>query len=152
MTSVNPFSRLQRVARDSSSVDPDTPSQMGELFFMSIRQGLRLYPKTARFRSGAGWVEAEASKLWGSNQAALSLAIWSTSQRVRELPSTYNYPLHLHARIDPVLTRTVFPHLVHVHYHWTFAEDALPANSLFLPSGPLSAGQRNWLRSASPIG
>lgn len=121
-------------------------------FFKSIRQGLRPRSKAAPFRSGAGWVEAEAGTLWGSNQAALSLAIWSTSQRVRELPPTYNYPLHLHARIDPVLTRTVFPHLVHVHYHWMFAEDALPANPLFLPSGPLSADQQDWLRSATPIG
>jgi hypothetical protein len=121
-------------------------------FFTSIRQGLRPRSKTARFRSGAGWVEAEASKLWGSNQAALSLAIWSTSQRVQQLPPTYNYPLHLHDQVDSVLARTVFPHLVHLHYHWMFAEDVLPANPLFLPSGPLSAGQRDWLHSTTPLG
>jgi hypothetical protein len=92
------------------------------------------------------------SKLWGSNQATLSLAIWSTSKRVQQLPPTYNYPLHLHDRVDPVLAWTVFPHLVHLHYHWLFSEDALPANPLFLPSGPLSSGQRDWLRSAIPIG
>ena len=121
-------------------------------FFTSIRQGLRPRSKPVSFRSGTGWVGVEASKLWGSNQAALSLAIWSTSRRVQQLPPTYNYPLHLHDRVDPVLARTVFPHLVHLHYHWMFAEDALPANPLFLPSGPLSSDQRDWLRSATPIG
>jgi hypothetical protein len=60
-------------------------------------------------KAGAGWVEPAAGKLWGSSQAALSLAIWSTSRRVRELPPTYNYPLHLHDQIDPVFAPVHFP-------------------------------------------
>lgn len=123
-----------------------------DFFFGSVRHGIRPYSEGPSFRAGAGWVEPAAGKLWGSNQAALSLAIWSTSRRVRELPPTYNYPLHLHDQIDPGLAKTVFPHLLHVHYHWLFAKDALAANPLFLPSGPLSAGQRDWLLSMTPIG
>lgn len=123
-----------------------------DFFFGSVRQGLRPHSNGPSFRAGAGWVEPGAGKLWGSNQAALSLAIWSTSRRVRELPPTYNYPLHLHDQVDPDLAKTIFPHLVHVHYHWLFAEDALPANPLFLPSGPLSVEQRDWLRSVTPLG
>jgi hypothetical protein len=123
-----------------------------DFFFGSLRQGLRPRSDVRSFRAGAGWVEPAAANLWGSSQAVLSLAIWSTTQRVLELPPTYNYPLHQHDRIDPVLTRTVFPHLVHVHYHYLFARDALPANPLFKRSGPLSDTQRKWLHSATPIG
>jgi len=116
-----------------------------EFFFRSVRQGLKPRPGAGGFRAGAGFAEPAAAELWGSNQAALSLAVWSTSRRVRELPPTYNYPLHLHHAIAPALARDVFPHLVHVHYHWLLAADALP-------SGPLSPAQRDWLRSATPLG
>jgi hypothetical protein len=122
-----------------------------DFFFLSIRQGLRPHAEGPSFRAGAGWVEPEVGKLWGSNQAALSLAIWSTSQRVQELPPTYNYPLHLHNQIAPVLAQAIFPHLLHVHYHWLFAKDALATNPLFLPDGPLSVDQREWLRLMTPL-
>lgn len=122
-----------------------------DFFFRSVGQGLRPRPGAAGFRAGAGTVEPAAAELWGSNQAALSLAAWSLTRRVHELPPTYNYPLHLHDRLPRNLSRAVFPRLVHVHYHWLFAPDALPANPLFLPSGPLSPTQRDWLRSATPI-
>jgi len=120
------------------------------IFFASVRQNLRPWSEARSFRSGAGWVESSGSRLWGSNQAALSLAIWSTSRRVQELAPTYNYPLHLHDQIDLAVARAVFPHLVHVHYHWLFAH-ALSGNPLFLSWGPLSPAQRDWLRSATPI-
>ena len=123
-----------------------------QFFFESVRRGIRPYSNRESFRAGAGWVEPAAANLWGSNQAALSLATWSTTRRVRELPPTYNYPLHLHDRIDAASARAAFPRLVHVHYHWTFEPDALRANPLFFRSGPLSSGQRGWLRSATPIG
>ena len=80
------------------------------------------------------------------------MAIWSITRRVRQLPPTYNYPLHLHERLEPTLARATFPHLVHVHYHWLLAADALPANPLFQPRGPLSPEQQDWLRSAAPVG
>lgn len=123
-----------------------------DVFFTSVRQGLRPYRGAGAIRSGAGWVDPSAGKLWGSNQAALSLAIWSTTRSVQHLPPTYNYPLHLHEQLDPALARAVFPDVVHVHYHWLFAKDALPTNPLLLRSGPLSRTQRSWLRSAIPIG
>ncbi|MBI3654698.1 MAG: hypothetical protein HY231_27005 [Acidobacteria bacterium] len=122
-----------------------------DFFFLSMRQGLRPHADGLSFRAGAGWVEPAVARLWGSNQAALSLAIWSASQRVEELSPRYNYPLHLHHQIDPVFAQTIFPHLLHVHYHWLFAKDALPLNPLFLPDGPLSVVQRHWLRSATPL-
>ena len=122
-----------------------------DLFFGSIREGLRPFTNAGSFRTGAGWIEPAAANLWGSNQAALSLAIWSLTRRVRELPPTYNYPLPQHDRIDAALARTVFPRVVHVHYHWLFAADALPGNPLLQQEGPLSASQKDWLRSVTPI-
>jgi len=113
-------------------------------FFTSVRKGLTPYTKEWRLRSGVSWVDSTASKFWGSNQAALSLAIWGTTRRVRELPATYNYPLHLHERIDSNVVETVFPHLVHVHYHWLLEDDS---NPLFLSHGPMSSEQQHWLRS-----
>ena len=123
-----------------------------DIFFSSVRQGLRPYSQNMPIRSATGWVEGEAGKLWGSNQAALSLAIWSSTRRVRHLSPTYNYPLHSHDRVDPVLVKTVFPQLIHLHYHWLFGEKMISENPLFSRSGPLSASQKAWLRSATPLG
>jgi hypothetical protein len=126
-------------------------SRWAELFFRSIRQGLYPHPDGPSFRAGAGWVEPAVGKLWGSNQAALALALWSTTRRVQELPAIYNYPLHLHHRLAADLTKQVFPQLLHVHYHWLFAEDAIATNPLFLPDGPLTAEQQDWLRRVTPL-
>jgi hypothetical protein len=117
-------------------------------FFLSVRQRLNPYAEEWRLRSGAGWIDSTASKLWGSNQAALSLAIWSKTRRVQELPPIYNYPLHQHQQIDPETVKDVFPHLVHVHYHWLL-EQKLSANPLFDFGGPLSLSQHNWLRASA---
>jgi hypothetical protein len=117
-----------------------------DFFFTSVRQRLRPYTHDRRFRSGAGWVESDASRLWGSNQAALSLAIWSTTRNVQELEPIYNYQLIVHQQIDWRLRKKVFPNLVHVHYHWLL-HDRASENPLFDDSGPLSSEQRVWLAS-----
>ncbi len=122
-----------------------------DFFFRSVVRGLRPRPGAAAFRAGVGMVEPVAAELWGSNQAALSLAAWSTTRRVRVLPPTYNYPLHQHAHVPPKLARKVFKRLVHVHYHYLFAPDALASNPLLRDGGPLTGEQREWLRSATPI-
>jgi hypothetical protein len=122
-----------------------------DFFFSSIRLGLRPRSNSSTFRTGVGWVGPEVGTLWGSNQAALSLAMWSATRRIRELPPAYNYPLHLHAELDAASVEQHFPNLVHVHYHWLLNADALAANPLFLSSGPLLEGQREWLRRATPL-
>lgn len=122
--------------------------QWADFFFASVRQRLTPYAEDRRFRSGAGWIDSTASRLWGSNQAALSLAIWSNTRRVQELPPTYNYPLHLHSQIDAATVNAIFPDLVHVHYHWLLEEESA-RNPLFDSAGPLSSRQHDWLRSAT---
>ena len=118
-----------------------------DFFFTSVRHQLRPYTYDRRFQSGAGWVEPAASRFWGSNQAALSLAIWSTTRNVKELEPTYNYQLNVHEQIDKRIRKRVFPNLVHVHYHWLL-HDPTSKNPLFDRGGPLSAEQRIWLSSA----
>jgi len=113
-------------------------------FFESVRRGLTPYAQEWRLRSGVSWVDPAASKYWGSNQAALSLAIWDSTRRVQELQPTYNYPLHQHDQIDEDVVMKVFPALVHVHYHWLF-EEPLAENPLFWPDGPLTPEQVSWL-------
>ncbi len=122
--------------------------QWADFFFTSVRQRLTPNAEECRFRSGVSWIDSTASRLWGSNQAALSLAIWSKTRRVQELPPTYNYPLHKHDQIDAGTVHAVFPHLVHVHYHWLLEEN-LAQNPLFNSAGPLSSDQHDWLRSAT---
>ncbi|HLL76604.1 MAG TPA: hypothetical protein VK421_15225 [Pyrinomonadaceae bacterium] len=126
-------------------------TRCAQIFFESVRRGLRPNSDRGSFRAGAGWVQPAAANMWGSGQAALAVAIWNTTSRVRELPPTYNYPLHQHDGVDRALARKVFPRLVHVHYHWLFAPDALASNPLFGRRGPLSAAQKDWLSSAIPI-
>ena len=125
--------------------------QWADFFFASVRQRLIPWPQDRRFRSGVSWIDSSASRLWGSNQAALSLAIWNNTRQVQELPPVYNYPLTLHNRIDTGTVEAIFPHLVHVHYHWLLAEHP-DHNPLFDSTGPLSSGQQDWLRSVTAGG
>lgn len=122
-----------------------------DYFFTSIVRGLRPRTTDKPLRSGAGWVVPRAHELWGSNQAALSLAIWSTTRRVQLLPPTYNYPLHMHRNIPPETRDVTFPSLVHAHYHWLFEADELSSNPLLQSNGPSSREQIEWLISRSPI-
>ena len=118
------------------------------VFRASVHGQLRPNPNPFRFRAGAGWVEHPAGVFWGSSQAALAAAIWNTTSRISELPPAYNYPLHLHDKIDPGIRSDVFPRLVHVHYHWLLDDDQA-AHPLFAQSGPLSSAQRDWLSRPS---
>jgi hypothetical protein len=119
-----------------------------EYFFASVRLGLTPRPEGQGFRAGAGWVEPGGAKMWGSSQAALSLAVWSGAGGVRELPPTYNYPLHLHGRVDPETRRETMPRLVHVHYHWLL-EEGRSVNPLFYEAGALTPEQGAWLRAGA---
>ena len=88
-----------------------------DIFFASARAGLMPDVKRSRFRAGAGWVDPSVGRWWGSNQAALSLALWSTTRNVVELPATYNYPLHMQDRMNDKKVAHLPDSWVHVHYH-----------------------------------
>ena len=101
-------------------------------------------------RSSTGAVAAPASRMWGSNQAALSLAMWSTTRRVLTLEPTYNYPLHLHEALGERRARD-FNQLIHVHYHWLFEPDAITDNPITAPASTLATEKVAWLRARTPF-
>jgi hypothetical protein len=88
----------------------------------------------------------------GSNQAAVALAIWSTTPRVINYPATYNVPLH--QLVDrPRLTawpRTSPP--VHVHYHWRLFTEPYYRSALDVLRH-LGAGRDrlDWLAERLPL-
>jgi hypothetical protein len=121
-----------------------------EFFLASLRAGLRPRAAAVAIRSSTGAVAGRASRMWGSNQAALSLAMWSTTRRVQTLEPTYNYPLHLHEALGERRVRD-FNRLVHVHYHWLFEPDAIAENPITAPTSTLAAEKVAWLRARTPF-
>jgi hypothetical protein len=123
-----------------------------EFFLASVRAGLRPRAEALAFRSSTGAVAAPASRMWGSNQAALSLALWSTTttRRVLTLEPAYNYPLHAHEALGK-RRATDFDRLVHVHYHWLFEPDAIADAAITSPASTLSADKLAWLRARTPF-
>ena len=91
----------------------------------------------------------EASEYWGSNQAALALAIWSTTRRVCHYPDTYNVPLHMMDQ-PRLRTRRDSP-LVHVHYHWVFTDSHYEAALAALRDLGASPDRLDWLTARLPI-
>ena len=124
-----------------------------DIFMASIRAGLTPSSEVFPLRSSTGPVGPAACRLWGSNQAALALAAWSTTDRVQILAPEYNYPLHVHQRIPPARRASDFSALVHVHYHWLGAADtdAVDVNPLFAGLWPHADPVRLWLESRFPL-
>ncbi|HEY5411555.1 MAG TPA: hypothetical protein VIJ94_12595 [Caulobacteraceae bacterium] len=89
------------------------------VFMEAARADLRsLAGRNLNVHASTGLVGAEASEWWGSSQAALAVAIWSSTADVHVYDDRYNIPLHLlqdHGRSwfsDPLSE----PILVHYHH------------------------------------
>jgi hypothetical protein len=66
-----------------------------EIFFVSFQENLRpLAGSELNVFASTGSVGIEASEWWGSSQAALSVAIWSTTSDVHTYDERYNIPLN----------------------------------------------------------
>jgi hypothetical protein len=98
-------------------------------------------------QSGSGMVSELGSALWGTSQAALSLAAVAGGHEVALLPDTYNFPLHL---IDDIVTEVPTP-LVHIHYHWLASSGEGEANAIMDKRLRLSADVVEWLRGRLPL-
>lgn len=96
--------------------------------------------------SGSGTVSAAGREMWGTTQAAISLAVSKLGGTVRGLEPGANIPLHLLHRLDPLPER-----VVHLHYHWLFA-DGVACVSALDGRLPLRPDQSSWLRSRLPLG
>jgi hypothetical protein len=90
-----------------------------EIFFASFQEDLRPRAGTQdEVFASTGFVGCEASEWWGSSQAALSVAIWSSTSNVHTYDSRYNIPLH--NLVEPgrswPMGRGYKPVLLHYHY------------------------------------
>lgn len=76
--------------------DPGILHKTREIFFASFQENLRPLTGTdLNIFASTGSVGFEASEWWGSSQAALSVAIWSTTSDVHTYDERYNIPLHI---------------------------------------------------------
>lgn len=122
-----------------------------DLFARSIRAGLKPWRGShLNVHASTGYVGCEASEYWGSNQAALALAIWSTTKRVCHYPDTYNVPLHMVMEHSGLRTRRPSP-LVHVHYHWVFTGSHYQAALAALRDLGATSDRLDWLTARLPI-
>jgi hypothetical protein len=123
-----------------------------ELFGRGVRAGLR--PRTIgqeRVTASTGFVGEIASAYWGTSQAALSLAIWSSTDRVRTLPPTYNVPLHIWEALLAQHPALPLHDLIHVHYHWLGRPGFEAANPLLDGRLPLTANANEWIGARMPF-
>ncbi len=95
--------------------DSDVLRRTHDIFFTSFRDDLRPRGCGDDVKASTGMVGTEASEWWGSSQAALSTAIWSSTRDVHEYDAAYNIPAHALADPDQPWP-TIEPVLVHYHY------------------------------------
>jgi hypothetical protein len=121
-----------------------------DLFSRSVAAGLRPWRggEPDVFAS-TGLVGPAASAHWGSNQAAAALAIWSRTSRVLVYPDTYNVPLHI--LMDEPARRPVASPIVHVHYHWVFADPYYRPALAALRDLGAGRDRVEWLAARLPI-
>lgn len=106
-----------------------------DFFLRSFHAGLVPWPdRKSPFVAGYGTVEVEGGRLWGSSQAALSLAITALGLRVRILPSSENFPLHSYRELRREVEDGMFPRISHIHYHHVFRNP--PENNPILCDEP----------------
>jgi hypothetical protein len=93
-----------------------------DIFTQSVSADIRPYKGRAGFRvfASTGYVPDRAAEYWGSNQAAFSIAAWSTTRRFCTLGIRYNVPLHILAEEKHWSDEWARIAPVHVHYHWMF--------------------------------
>lgn len=125
-----------------------------EIFTRSVRADLRPYSEHAGHRvfASTGDVPSRAAEYWGSNQAAFSLAAWSTTRRVRLLDRRFNVPLH--GLADPALWSDDWLDLrpLHIHYHWMLRAGQREQALRTMTRLGVPADRLEWIRSKAPIG
>jgi len=90
-----------------------------DIFFASMQENLRpLAGSNMNVMASTGFVGTEASEWWGSSQAALSIAIWSTTSDVYVYDNRYNIPAHILVKPEIAwpLSLHAPPALLHIHY------------------------------------
>ena len=127
-------------------------TRCADLFAASVDAGMRPYRDSGiDIVASTGRVGRDGSEYWGSSQAALTLAIWSATDRVLHYPDHYNVPLHLIAAHGEIDARWLAHPPVHLHYHWMFAERHHEVAMELLAKLGLGADRRAWLVERTPF-
>ena len=127
-------------------------TRCAELFAASLSAGMRPYRGTGmNIYASTGEVGREGSEFWGSSQAALTLAIWATTDRVVHYPDCYNVPLHLIAADGAIDPRWRAQPPVHLHYHYMFGERHHEVAMELLAQLGLADDRRQWLLERTPF-
>ena len=127
-------------------------TRCAELFAASRDAGLRPYRDSGlEIVASTGRVGRVGSEYWGSSQAALTLAIWATTDRVALYPDHYNVPLHLIASEGEIDPRWLAHAPVHLHYHWMFDERHHENAMELLARLGVPADRRAWLLARTPF-
>jgi len=125
-------------------------ARWADLFARSVERGLKPRPPDP-IRASTGMVTPATAQYWGSNQAALALAIWGASARVDILPDSYNVPLHALAEKPDVPPRWRARPPVHVHYHWMFEPSHAATALAILRTLGVPDAQLAWLGQRVPL-
>ena len=89
--------------------------------------------------------------LWGSGQSTLAMAIHSATSQVEQLPPSYNYPLHLHEKLDATQQIGGSAEIVHLHYHWMFERGIWEDSAMAKPEFRWEPAIRDWLSARIPL-
>jgi hypothetical protein len=128
-------------------------TRCADLFSLSVKAGMRPYRGSGiDIFASTGHVGQAGSEYWGSNQAALTLAIWATTDRVLHYPDHYNVPLHLIAAEGDVDPRWLARPPVHLHYHWMFGQQHHEIAMEILAKLGVPADRLAWLADRIPFG
>lgn len=102
--------------------------------------------------ASTGFVGLEASRWWGSSQAAFSLAATKLKAIGSIAPSTYNIPAHLIAYAKRHGIDITLKDAVLVHYHWLLDKDYIKKAPFFDENVSLPPTIINWLKEKTPLG
>ena len=123
-----------------------------DFFTRSIRAGLRPYKgRRHRVHASDGYVGQVAAEHWGSVQAVLSLAIWSTTRNVKILDNRYNVPLHKADLLRDAGRLPSVEAMIHVHYHYCFNRRFMVNNYVIRHSDLLEPDRLSFLRQYAPL-
>jgi len=127
-------------------------TRCASLFAMTIDAGMRPYRDSGiEIVASTGRVGRAGSEYWGSSQAALTIAIWSLTDRVVHYPDSYNVPLHLLASEGEIDPRWLARRPVHLHYHWMFDARHHENAMDLLARLRVPADRRAWLLERTPF-
>lgn len=124
-----------------------------DIFTRSVVHGLRPRgPAKPEVYASTGYVGAAATQYWGSSQMATSVAVWSTTKRVRHLSRRYNVPMHILAKRNELLGEWTNLDPVHVHYHWLLDPAHRDQALDLLKILGVSPEHIEWVAERTPLG